>query len=212
MTIKDRIIQTLEEMKGNPTLYNRASKLNESVEELLVNLIDHLGEIDKQLSEYDKHDESHSERVLKNIEELLLEKGISELSFLEALVLRLCCYFHDAGMILPQCYVPLMEQVEMNPARDPEEGLDTWLTSKKKGYANIKGQFYCPDSDVVFEDFLIDQLERYKRYCMGLEYSLEASSKEDYFRNKRHEYLRNTHGERVRVYSQNLPAQFLEGL
>lgn len=212
MTIQDRINQTLKEMEGNPTLYIRASKLNESVEELLEMLIDHLGEIDNQLFEYDKHDKSHSEKVLKNIEELLREKGIAELSFLEALVLRLCCYFHDAGMILPQCYVPLMEKVETNPSVNPEEGLNAWLTEKKKGYADIKGQFYCPDTEAGFEDFLIDQLEEYQKYCMGLPQNSEVSSKEDYFREKRHEYLRITHGARARVYSQNLSARFSNGL
>ena len=154
MTIHERIIDALKEMEGNPTLYNRASKLHESVEKLIQEqLIAHLGEIDNQMPEYDTHDRTHSEKVLENIEKLLLDKGIGELSFLEALVLRLCCYFHDAGMILPQCYVPLMERVEKDPSEDPGDGVDAWLAANKKGYPDIREQFYCPDSASGSDEF-----------------------------------------------------------
>ena len=213
MTIYDRIQEALEEMKGKQPLYDRASKLNTSVEELIQEqLIAHLGEIDNQMPEYDTHDKTHSEKVLENIEKLLLDKGIGELSFLEALVLRLCCYFHDAGMILPQCYVPLMERLEKDPSEDPGDGVDAWLAANKKGYPDISKQFYCPDSASGFEDFLIEQLELYQKYCMGLPEKPENISETDYFQEKRHDYLRSTHGDRVRVYSRNMATKFLDGL
>ena len=112
MTIQNRIQEALRAMEEKPDLHAKATKLNESVEKLITEqLVAHLGEIDKQMSEYDKHDASHSERVLLNIEQLLRDDGIQALSFLEALTLRLCCYLHDAGMILPECYVPLMQKI-----------------------------------------------------------------------------------------------------
>ena len=213
MTIQDRINEALRAMEGTPELHIKASNLKDSVEKLIQDqLIAHLGEIDNQMPEYDKHDRSHSEKVLDNIEKLLLDKGIGQLSFLEALVLRLCCYFHDAGMILPQCYGPLMERVEQDLTADPLDGIDTWLTEKNKSFDQVKEQFYCPDSAGDYVEFLVDQLAEYQKYCQGLPEKPEGISDHEYFKEKRHDYLRSTHGDRVRVYSQNLASKFLNAL
>lgn len=49
---------------------------------------------------YSQHDASHSEAVLHNIELILGEKRVSELSATDAFILLHICYLHDIGMIL----------------------------------------------------------------------------------------------------------------
>ena len=128
MTIEQRIQKELDRLsKENTEIHSVAVKLNEKFNKLIVQVKDHLGEISNEMREYDKHDASHSEAVLEIIEKLLQEQHIEELTLLEAMVLRFCCYFHDTGMILPAFCKPLLEQVEKDPKAEPKDGLMTWL-------------------------------------------------------------------------------------
>lgn len=209
MTIQERISQELQRLQGaDPELYKKASRLCEAVEKLINQLKVHLGEIKTQMAEYDDHDVFHSEKVLENIEKLLREDGIRRLSLLEAIVLRLCCYFHDSGMILPNCYSPLLADIEKAPTAELPEDLYPWLKKEKKLFSDVREQFFCPETEDGYGEFLLAELDKYQKYRMGLP---EELSSEDRFLRTRHDYLRNTHGERAAEYAKNL-LRFFDGI
>lgn len=209
MTIEQYIQETIDNLKtSNPTLHTRAEELQKSIEEIIKALDKYLGGIDIQMQEYDNHDAAHSRKVLENIEEILREKGIRDLTLLEAMVLRLCCYFHDSGMILPQCYLPMIEDIEQDPLKKLPESLLPRLAELKKPFKEVENEFFCPRDERKYEKFLREQLEGYRKYRMGL--AEELSGPEQYIRT-RHTYFRMTHGERSGAYALNLE-RFLKGL
>lgn len=209
MTIEQYIQETIDNLKtSNPTLHNRAEELQKSIEEIIKALEDYLGGIDIQMQEYDNHDATHSRKVLENIEEILREKGIRDLTLLEAMVLRLCCYFHDSGMILPQCYLPMIKDIEQDPLAELPASLLPRLAELKKPFKKVENEFFCPKDERKYEKFLHEQLEGYRKYRLGL--AEELSGPEQHIRT-RHTYFRMTHGERSGAYAQNLE-RFLKGL
>lgn len=209
MTIEQYIRETIDTLKtSNPTLYTRAEELQKSIEEIIKALDQYLGNIAIQMQEYDNHDADHSRKVLENIEKILQKRGICDLTLLEAMVLRLCCYFHDSGMILPQCYLPMIEDIERDPLAELPASLLPRLAELKKPFKEVEKEFFCPKDERKYEKFLREQLEGYRKYRLGL--AEELSGPEQHIRT-RHTYFRMTHGERSGVYAQNLE-RFLKGL
>lgn len=160
------------------------------------------------MQEYDNHDADHSRKVLENIEKILQKRGICDLTLLEAMVLRLCCYFHDSGMILPQCYLPMIEDIERDPLAELPASLLPRLAELNKPFKEVENEFFCPKDERKYEKFLREQLEGYRKYRLGL--AEELSGPEQHIRT-RHTYFRMTHGERSGAYAQNLE-RFLKGL
>ena len=209
MTIEQYIRETIDTLKtSNPTLYTRAEELQKSIEEIIKALDQYLGNIAIQMQEYDNHDADHSRKVLENIEKILQKRGICDLTLLEAMVLRLCCYFHDSGMILPQCYLPMIEDIERDPLAELPASLLPRLAELKKPFKEVEKEFFCPKDERKYEKFLHEQLEGYRKYRLGL--AEELSGPEQHIRT-RHTYFRMTHGERSGAYAQNLE-RFLKGL
>lgn len=213
MTIEERIHSELDRLsKANAEIHSAASKLNEKFVELIGKVKDHLGEISKEMTEFDKHDASHSEAVLRIIEELLQAQHIEELTLLEAMVLRFCCYFHDTGMILPAYCLPLLEQVEKDPKAEPKDGLKTWLRGKGNDFDSRKELFLLPEKREKYPNFLIRELMAYRDFRLGLEPKPEDMDRERYIRQTRHYYLRKQHGERSKIYAANLSRFFAESI
>ena len=209
MTIEQYIRETIDTLKtSNPTLYTRAEELQKSIEEIIKALDKYLGNIAIQMQEYDNHDADHSRKVLENIEKILQKRGICDLTLLEAMVLRLCCYFHDSGMILPQCYLPMIEDIERDPLAELPASLLPRLAELQKPFEKVENEFFCPKDERKYEKFLREQLEGYRKYRLGL--AEELSGPEQHIRT-RHTYFRMTHGERSGAYAQNLE-RFLKGL
>lgn len=209
MTIEQYIRETIDTLKtSNSTLYTRAEELQKSIEEIIKALDKYLGNIAIQMQEYDNHDADHSRKVLENIEKILQKRGICDLTLLEAMVLRLCCYFHDSGMILPQCYLPMIEDIERDPLAELPASLLPRLAELNKPFKEVENEFFCPKDERKYEKFLREQLEGYRKYRLGL--AEELSGPEQHIRT-RHTYFRMTHGERSGAYAQNLE-RFLKGL
>ena len=61
---------------------------------------------------YSKHDASHSEQILENLERLLGKEGIELLSASDLLMLLLACYSHDLGLSLTNEEITAMLQSE----------------------------------------------------------------------------------------------------
>ena len=211
MTIEQRIQRELDRLsKENTEIHSVAVKLNEKFNKLIVQVKDHLGEISNEMREYDKHDASHSKAVLEIIEKLLQEQHIEELTLLEAMVLRFCCYFHDTGMILPAFCKPLLEQVEKDPKAEPKDGLMTWLKAGGNDFDSRKALFLLPGKRDQYHDFLIRELVAYRDFRLGLEERPEDIPLEEYIQLTRHHYLRKHHGERSKTYAANLGRAFAE--
>lgn len=209
MTIEQYIQETIDNLKtSNPTLHTRVAELQKSIEEIIKALDKYLGNIAIQMQEYDNHDADHSRKVLENIEKILQKRGICDLTLLEAMVLRLCCYFHDSGMILPQCYLPMIEDIERDPLAELPASLLPRLAELQKPFEKVENEFFCPKDERKYEKFLREQLEGYRKYRLGL--AEELSGPEQHIRT-RHTYFRMTHGERSGAYAQNLE-RFLKGL
>lgn len=211
MTIEQRIKDELKRLSDqNSALYSTAHNLEERFQSLTDQVKDYLSKINSEMPEYDKHDASHSEAVLDIIEQLLQEKGIEKLSLLEAIVLRFCCYFHDCGMILPSYCTPLLEKVEADPNSDPAEGLEEWLATEGRTFAQVKDLFLIPRSQDGYLDLLLGELEAYQAYWQGLPPAPESMNRGDYIKTKRHDHLRSTHSERTKTYATNLTRFFEE--
>src|ERR1700760_2356520 len=80
-----------DEVKIDLKLYNLADNLEKKAR-------NHLKRIITILSEFDIHDEKHSEKVIENIEDLLGDKTIDNLSSYELFLLHLSAFFHDCAM------------------------------------------------------------------------------------------------------------------
>lgn len=96
--------------------------------------IEHLKLISSQMSEYDIHDERHSEKVIDIIEKILGDK-LETLSFYELVLLYLAAYLHDSGMALPKWEYEALMAVE---------GCDEHSDSTLK--FSIKNDFKPPQS------------------------------------------------------------------
>lgn len=211
MTIEQRIQKELDRLsKENTEIHSVAVKLNEKFNKLIGEVKVHLGEISNEMREYDKHDASHSKAVLEIIEKLLQEQHVEELTLLEAMVLRFCCYFHDTGMILPEYCKELLEQVEKNPKAEPKDGLMKWLRAGGNDFDSRKELFLLPGKRDQYRDFLIRELVAYRDFRLGLEERPEDIPLEDYIQLTRHHYLRRHHGERSKTYAANLGRAFAE--
>ncbi len=95
MKIKDRIEELLNQYNNDQfrALWSKCKEIIESV-------IHHNNQITTQMSNYDIHDNAHSERVIEIIENLLGDK-IDNLSCYELIMIYMSAYLHDSGMALP---------------------------------------------------------------------------------------------------------------
>ena len=73
--------------------------------------IHHSKQITVQMSNYDIHDDSHSEQVINIIENLLGDK-INGITCYEAILLYLSAYLHDSAMALPAWEYELLKAIE----------------------------------------------------------------------------------------------------
>lgn len=220
MTIKDKIDQTLRSLQtADPELFLLCFKLNNSINEIIVDVKDHLSTISQQMPDYDKHDATHSEKVLDNIQLLLRDEGINNLTLLEAMLLQLCCYLHDTGMALPNFATSLLTEVEQkeysyhqeSPIRTITAELQSVPGKLLKPYDRVNNQFFCPDSEEKYLTFLAQEIYDYEQYRMGLLEPDKTVTWEAFCKTTRQGYLRTTHGQRSKKYADNMD-RLLDGL
>lgn len=213
MTIKEKIDQDLTSLQTiDPNLHETCFQLRLSIEKIIGDITDHLSTISQQMPDYDKHDATHSEKVLHNIELLLQDDGINNLTLLEALLLRLCCYLHDAGMALPSYATSLLLEVEKeeyefhrdSPIRTITGELRTVSGKLLKPFALVNNQFFCPDTEEDYLSFLAQEIYDYEQYRIGLSKPDTGETWESYCKKTRQGYLRSTHGQRVKKYANNI--------
>ena len=106
MTLLEKI-ESLLQLHNNPS-YN---ELWPVCKKIVADTTQHNKLITAQMSNYDLHDETHSEQVVYIIENLLGDK-INELTCYEAMLLYLSAYLHDSAMALPSWEYDLLKAVE----------------------------------------------------------------------------------------------------
>lgn len=105
-----KLIEKIEELlqKHKNEQYNELWSVCQKIVE---DTIQHNKLITSQMSNYDLHDETHSEQVVSIIENLLGDK-INEITCYEAILLYLSAYLHDSAMALPSWEYDLLKAVE----------------------------------------------------------------------------------------------------
>lgn len=214
MSIQTHIDKKLTELKTVDHAYTIGRNLWDCTQKLIQDhIIPHLSEINIQLPEFVIHDATHSKMVLKNIENLLGEQGIQELTLAEAILTILCCYLHDTGMVLPNRYIPVFRMLEQqNPSMD-----DLMKKADTLSFEDIfdaagnprdvdrKVDFAFADTRKGCLEFLKQELESYRKYRNSLPKELLEPS---WAEATRHIYLRKTHADRSLRYAHHLDRFF----
>lgn len=127
-------ISISEIIEQKSTSCDENKKLWQVSKDIIESVVEHSKQISSQMSEYDIHDERHSEKVIEIMEHLLVEK-IEKLSFYELILLYLSAYLHDSGMALPNWEYEALRAVE---------GCDKYYDSTLK--FSIKNDFKSPQT------------------------------------------------------------------
>jgi hypothetical protein len=200
---------------------------------------EHLKLIIGQLPEYDLHDVSHSEKVLKNMELLLTDEKIKTLSNYELFLLYTSAYLHDCAMALPEWENKILKITEgtegfteitsVNPLiLDGKPPLSitqaTHLIKDRANYlykefSTIKKFIFIQDSEEAFQIDLAERLIQYQEFRNGYINELNISIRErdpnkyqKYTEYIRHEFVRITHVTRIEEYIQNMSSLFEDRL
>jgi molecular chaperone HtpG len=192
-----------------------------------------------QLPYHDLHDASHSEQVIKNIEALMPDSLIENLSCYELFLLYLSAYLHDCGMALPEWEIRLLRSTEgseqlggdqfqssvkndLKPPFRSSEALRFIEDRQSELYGNFERTkdfiFINKDENQFKKDLsrtLIDYQEFRNGYASELSQFISAGNISGYYEYSeflRREYIRNMHAERVEAYVGNLSDLFSDRL
>lgn len=148
MSEKVSILEIIEQKSAS---CDENKKLWQVSKDIIKSVVEHSKQISSQMSEYDIHDERHSEKVIEIMEHLLVEK-IEKLSFYELILLYLSAYLHDSGMALPNWEYDALRAVE---------GCDKYYDSTLK--FSIKNDFKSPQT--------FDEIKRIVRSANLIDYN-----------------------------------------
>ncbi|MFG6367349.1 MAG: hypothetical protein K1W16_02790 [Lachnospiraceae bacterium] len=215
MKIKDCIENRLKLLEDE-----KASNLWSVCKEIIGDVVAHNKRIIAQMSNYDMHDETHSEKVLEIIEALLGDK-IEKLTFYELVLIYMSAYLHDSAMAMPDWEYNILRAVEgteqlhdntiaffirndFKPIHKYSEALKLVTKNKKKilNYDIAKTYIFIQESEEKVFDFLAKLICEYEEFRNGYIEDLKQfkDSFPDYNNMSimiRSEFIRNTHHLRV---------------
>ncbi len=190
----------------------------------------HLRRVGSILPEFDLHDESHSEKVIQNIEELLGEEQVGKLSTYELFFLHISAFLHDCGMAPAEWEIKLLEMTEGTESFFVSESsikhdLKAPLQLSKvislindnksnlyKSFEEPSKWFFCPELEKDLIKELSELFNNYQIFRNGFNNQLKkAKSKEGFeFLNKaiRIDFIRCNHHLRIEKYVRNLSKKF----
>ncbi|KTR59855.1 hypothetical protein RSA42_10380, partial [Exiguobacterium indicum] len=175
-------------------------KLYILAEEVCKEAANHLKLIINQLPEFDIHDETHSLKIIENIETLIGKKSIKNLSSYELFLLHMSGFLHDCAMALPIWELKLLTMTEgkdgytknsiQNPI--PHDGKKPYKLSEALKVINDNKQS-------LYNDF-----EKTKDgYSQEFTNFVENNNVHSYLEFSdllRYDYVRITHAQRVETY------------
>lgn len=213
MKTKDCIEKCLKSDEKSSNLWSVCKEIIEAV-------VSHNKRIIAQMSNYDMHDETHSEKVLEIIENLLGEK-IEKLTFYELVLIYMSAYLHDSAMAMPDWEYDTLKAVEgteqlrdntlsffigndFKPVHKYSEALKLVSENKDKlfHYDTAKAYIFVQENEEKILDFLAKLICDYEEFRNGYIEDLKKhkDSFPEYFNMSkmiRSEYIRSTHHLRV---------------
>lgn len=213
MKTKDCIEKCLKSDEKSSNLWSVCKEIIEAV-------VSHNKRIIAQMSNYDMHDETHSEKVLEIIENLLGEK-IEKLTFYELVLIYMSAYLHDSAMAMPDWEYDTLKAVEgteqlrdntlsffigndFKPVHKYSEALKLVSENKDKlfHYDTAKAYIFIQENEEKILDFLANLICDYEEFRNGYIEDLKKhkDSFPEYFNMSkmiRSEYIRSTHHLRV---------------
>ncbi len=198
---------------------NIQSEVSESIKRILVTL-----------NEFDLHDASHCEKVVKNMEELIGEDKLTELSSYELFFLQLSAYLHDSAMAPSEFELKLGELTEGTDAYHHEnsllkhdlkaplkisEAISFVKCHKERLYANFeeaKKWIFSPESENQLIVELGEQLVEYQNFRNGYKAEISSLRSTSEFKELNEEirinFIRYNHNIRIEKYVKNLTSRF----
>lgn len=223
-----KIIDELKQRSENPAddvkielkLYSLADDLEKKARA-------HLKRIITVLPEFDVHDEKHSEKVIFNIEQLLGDDMIQELSSYELFLLHLSAFFHDAAMAPSDWEINTLKLTEGSDKFASAEysikydlktplklSSSIELIKEKKDvlYKEFKGDIkkwlFSPNEEKELIEYLANLLIEYQNFRNGFADKLKKNNNQQEFDSLnefiRIDYIRVTHHMRIETYIKNL--------
>lgn len=195
--------------------------LIEKISEIIDDTTAHLRYVQNVLTEFDIHDDNHSECVLCVIEDLLGTYA-KQLSSYDLFSLIAVSYLHDCGMAVSDYEINVMKLIE-NDVFDGkkvcsvEQALSIIEQNKDKIFrtsndlSDVKGWLFYPGSENALFEYYSQLLIDYQAFRNGkIDVIKKNKAKEmekknldlktDYNKDLRIDYLRLTHADRVESY------------
>ena len=135
----------------------------------------HLSRVREFLPEYDDHSVRHAEGVLVNIDRLIGEEGIKNLSVYDLFILAASAYLHDWGMALTDYEKEVLDLAEREPLPVAEIGVDACKNKIKENESTIFGSQLqdaldnniLPSKESELYNYLSDLYQKYQNYRNG---------------------------------------------
>jgi molecular chaperone HtpG len=225
-----KIIEILKERSESPKdeknkielkLYTLADTIEKMARE-------HLTQVTTVLPEFDLHDASHSEKVIQNIEELIGDEKLKELSVCELFLLHLSAFLHDCAMAPATWELDLMKLTEgtdkffetadsikndMKPAYKHSEAM-TFIKEKKiyDSFDEASKWPFTPAKEKDLIEELAQLLVEYQEFRNGFKSKFEKVISNEEFaslnRSVRIDFIRCNHHLRIESYIKNLSKEF----
>ncbi|OCT11475.1 hypothetical protein A8709_07345 [Paenibacillus pectinilyticus] len=213
---------------------NMATKLLLLLKEICEHATQHLKLVIQQLPEFDLHDASHSNIVVRNMEALLRDK-VGELTSYELFLLQMSGYLHDCAMALPTWELNLLKMTEGmgdfvhndlgksfandgNPPYKLSYAIELVESIKSQLYVDfekVKDFIFSIQSESEMQRDLAQRLIDYQQFRNGytdeLKKKANGTSLNEYLELSdliRYEFIRQTHPLRVEKYIRNLASLF----
>jgi hypothetical protein len=217
-------ITILEIIEQKSISCDENKKLWQVSKDIIKSVVEHSKQISSQMTEYDIHDERHSEKVIEIMENLLVEK-LERLSFYELILLYLSAYLHDSGMALPNWEYEALKAVEgcneyfdstlklsiKNDFKSPQTFAEIKAIVQKANlfdYNSAKNYIFIEDSeDKVIENIskLILEYETFRnRYVTQLKEKKNTHDYIEFSKIIRSEFIRITHQKKAVSNIKNL--------
>ncbi len=227
MTIREELEERSKSPSDSVKIELKLYNLTDDFEKKARN---HLKRITNVLPEFDIHDERHSEKVVFNIEKLLID-NVKKLSTYELFLLQLSSFFHDCAMAPSDWELNVLKFTEgtdkfkVNDKSICHDLKEPFKISQAKNFINenknvfygtfdgdVKKWLFSPDNENLLIDYLASMLIDYQNYRNGFAEQLRKIGNNEDFESLntfiRTDYIRATHHIRIETYVNNLESIF----